>query len=149
MRSQPLANLAALVWVSARCRPALLSSAAKKEILQRLVALQQSDGGWSLTALGKGVWKRRDGSPFETRSDGYATALVVLALEDSGVQNGAFQSSLTHGLAWLRTNQNPTTGQWPAWSLNKKRDPDSDIGKFMSDAATGFAVLALSDPNAH
>ena len=41
--------------------------------------LQHADGGWSLTDLG--TWKRRDGTPLETRSDGYATGLVVLVLE--------------------------------------------------------------------
>jgi squalene-hopene/tetraprenyl-beta-curcumene cyclase len=47
------------------------------------------------------------------------------------------------GIAWLEANQDKTTGAWPAWSLNKKRNPQSDAGPFMSDAATGYAVLAL------
>ncbi|MBL8137721.1 MAG: squalene--hopene cyclase [Acidobacteria bacterium] len=51
---------------------------------------------------------------------------------------------LAKGLAWLRTHQDAASGRWPAASPNKERDPDSDTGKFMSDAATAYAVLSLT-----
>jgi hypothetical protein len=75
------------------------------------------------------------------RSDGYATGLTVLALEDSGL--GTNSPALKRGLAWLLANQDKAEGLWPAWSLNVKRDPTTGVGKFMSDAATSFSVLAL------
>jgi hypothetical protein len=106
------------------------------------LAKQQADGGWSLASL-VGDWKRHDGTPQETKSDGYATGLASLALEEAGVPRGDVH--LKQGLAWLASNQNPADGRWSSSSLNKQRDPSTYIGRFMSDAATAYAVLALTE----
>jgi hypothetical protein len=51
---------------------------------------------------------------------------------------------LNRGLQWLAQHQ-AKDGSWWASSLNGPLDPDSDIARFMSDAATGYAVLALEN----
>jgi squalene-hopene/tetraprenyl-beta-curcumene cyclase len=66
---------------------------------------------------------------------------VAFVLHQSGIARS--QSGMEKALAWLERNQDKTSGMWPATSLNKQRDPASDAGKFMSDAATGYSVLAL------
>jgi squalene-hopene/tetraprenyl-beta-curcumene cyclase len=118
-----------------------LNSAEGTALLATILSKQQPDGGWSLTDLGE--WKRQDKTALETRSDGFATGLTILALEQSGLARNLPQAK--RGLTWLAQNQDRGEGLWPAWSLNKKRDPSSDIGHFMNDAATGFAVLALEN----
>jgi hypothetical protein len=135
---QPLLNKIVALWAS-KPFPEVLTAQQRDALLARIYSLQRADGGWSTTALGD--WHRRDGSPPETRSDGYATALIALVLQQSTSSPSA--PHIERALAWLRANQDPETGAWPAWSLNKNRDPQSGPGKFMSDAATAYASLAL------
>jgi squalene-hopene/tetraprenyl-beta-curcumene cyclase len=127
------------VWASAAVK-GLLTPEQRAATIEAAFALQQPDGGWSTTSLG--TYTRVDNTPNDTRADGYATALVTLALQEAGVR--ATDARLAKGLDWLRRNQDRATGRWPATSLNKQRDPESDTGKFMSDAATAYAVLSLT-----
>jgi squalene-hopene/tetraprenyl-beta-curcumene cyclase len=145
--TQPLLNKIALLWASVT-NDDLLTKAQERQLATQLKQLQHSDGGWSLTDLGR--WERRDKTPLETRSDGYATGLIVLALEETGADEkpgtkGSASPVVRRGIGWLIAHQNKTTGSWPAWSLNKNRDPKSDAGLFMTDAATAYAVLALEN----
>jgi hypothetical protein len=137
--AQPLLNKVVALWATNRF-PDLLTAAQRTALIGDLNRLQHGDGGWSLTELG--TWERRDKTPLETRSDGYATGLTVLVLEETAVDAHA-NPQVARGIAWLKANQDKTTGAWTAWSLNKNRDLQSDVGKFMSDAATSYAVLAL------
>jgi squalene-hopene/tetraprenyl-beta-curcumene cyclase len=130
-------NRIVLLWASAKY-PGLLTEKERAALVNLVLAEQQMDGGWSLTSLGS--WKRHDSTALETKSDGYATGLTVLALEETGMRR---LPQVSRGITWLLKNQNRSEGLWPAWSLNKQRDSASDIGHFMNDAATGYAILAL------
>jgi squalene-hopene/tetraprenyl-beta-curcumene cyclase len=137
--TQRLFNRAMLLWASNRL-PGSLSAADRQEIVDTLFAKQRADGGWSLSSLGR--WKRSDGTAIDSTSDGYASGLVAYALQQAGIS--ADEPRLARALDWLVRHQDRATGMWMASSLNKRRDPASDIGKFMSDAATAYAVLALT-----
>jgi hypothetical protein len=143
--AQPLLNKVIALWASDRF-PGVITQGQRAKLLDDIYARQRADGGWSLTDLGS--WKRVDDTPLDTRPDGYATGLLVLVLEETAAANPRLkartQKPVAQGVAWLLANQDKTTGAWPAWSLNKNRDPKSNTGKFMSDAATSYAVLALS-----
>ena len=134
---QNLNNKVWLLWASTTV-PDLLSAADREAIIAAVFQKQQADGGWSLSSLGT---KSPSGFTPDAKADGYATGLVLHALQEAGIT--ARDARIAHGLAWLRSHQS-ASGAWPARSVNRKRDPNSHAGKFMSDAATAYAVLALS-----
>jgi squalene-hopene/tetraprenyl-beta-curcumene cyclase len=145
LATQSPINRVVVLWASARL-PVLLTAEQQEVIAREISMKQRGDGGWSLSSL-VGTWKRRDGTPLEMKSDGYATGLIILALEQNGIRNNDVH--LKQGLSWLLRNQDKTEGFWPAYSLNKRRDPSDDIWPFMNDAATAYAVLALTQNNSH
>ena len=140
--AQPPFNRVMALWASGALPGSLLADAQRKAIVDEIAGLQREDGGWSLPSLG--TWIRRDETPLDTKSDGYATGLVTLALQQVGLKRD--HAAVAGGRAWLMRNQD-ADGAWRASSLNRERDPASDRGRFMRDAATAYAVLALTAGN--
>lgn len=134
---QNLHNRAWGLWAATKVE-GILNQAEKKQLIDRLLDKQQADGGWSLPSLG--TWVRSDGTAQEIVSDGYATGLIVHVLQTAGVPKDDVR--IAKGRSWLAHHQS-ATGAWPSFSVNKKRNLASHSGRFMSDAATAFAVLAL------
>lgn len=150
--SQSTLNRAFLLWASTKL-PGLLNSKQQNAVVKELLSRQQKDGGWRLASITWTwnrwsarsliqMWLREDGTPMEGKSDGVATGLITLALQEAGVPKDNAQ--LQRGLSWLMSNQT-AEGFWPASSVNKKRNSSSETGRFMADAATAFAVLSLTE----
>jgi hypothetical protein len=152
---QSLMNQVIALWAS-RKWPGLLAPSEGKAIIDNVLGKQQSSGGWGLSSMGwiwKGatlrslvnLWVRSDDIPLAGKSDGYATGLVVFVLGQAGGSNADVQ--LERGRNWLIGNQNQIEGGWPGYSMVNRRDPSSGTGRFMSDVATAYAVLALTTTN--
>jgi squalene-hopene/tetraprenyl-beta-curcumene cyclase len=145
--AQTTINRVALLWASAKV-PGLLEPEQQRAIINEVRGKQQADGGWSLASL-VGAWKRADGTPQEMKSDGYATGFITFVLQQAGIPREDAQ--VKQGLAWLASNQNQPEGFWRAYSLNKNEAHHLSPGtaRFMNDAATAYAVLALTEANRH
>jgi len=141
METQTPVDRVVLLWASAKL-PGLLTEAQQEMIIDQTLAKQKEDGGFSLSSL-VGAWKRKDNTPLDTGSDGYATGLAAFALQQIGAPQA--QTGLKRAVTWLGQNQDQKDGRWPASSLNKQPELSSDAGLFMSDAATAYAVLALEN----
>jgi squalene-hopene/tetraprenyl-beta-curcumene cyclase len=150
-RAQSLHDRLILLWASTKL-PGLLDPADRQSLIGEVVRAQNPDGGWSLSVL---VTTSRNGNALlrDPNSDGYATGLVTLLLRDTAMPGAT--SQVQRGLNWLVRNQQghggswmrDQKGLWVARSLNKWRVPWSNVGRFMSDAATAYAVLALTEPS--
>ena len=145
--AQTLHHRLILLWAASKL-PGLVDAAQRQSLVGEVLRRQNADGGWSLSPLlvksGKG--------PTLTHpdSDGYATGLVTLVLGQDAMPGAAPQ--VQRGLSWLVRNQvghggswiRGPEGFWVARSVNGWRNPWSNGGRFMSDAATAYAVLALT-----
>lgn len=100
---------------------------------------QQPDGGWTIESLGP--WTSHADAPPSSGSHAYATAFTAVALLRGGV--AASDARLAKALTWLQSHQDPATGAWFAVSMNKRYPEGSMESRFMQDAATSFASLAL------
>jgi len=149
---QSTSNHAVLLWASAKW-PGLLTRTQHESIVHDIVSQQRADGGWSLATLAwtwrdwttttlVKLWWKSNATPLEPKSDGYATGLMIYALQQAGLSRE--DPHVKQGLVWLERNQDKSEGRWPGYSLNNRVDPSSEMGHFMSDVGTAYAVLALT-----
>jgi squalene-hopene/tetraprenyl-beta-curcumene cyclase len=138
LHGQPLHNRLAVLWAATKL-PAAMPEPARRAVIDEALQKQRPDGGWALASLGP--WNSHPDAPPHDGSDSYATAYSTYIMIEAGVPPGT--PAISRALDWLKLHQDPSTGAWPAESMNKKYPADSMQIKFLQDAATGFACLAL------
>jgi squalene-hopene/tetraprenyl-beta-curcumene cyclase len=145
--AQSLHHRLILLWASTKL-PGVLQPPQRQALIAEVLRAQNPDGGWSLSALVPKT-SRRGALLRYSDSDGYATGLATLVLEQTAMPAAA--AEVQRGRSWLVRNQcgpllcvRGPEEFWVARSLNKRRNPWSRVGRFMTDAATAYAVLALA-----
>jgi hypothetical protein len=88
-----------------------------------------------------GPFQAHPKAPHDPGGNAYATAFAAYVMQQAA--GDAANPKLALALAWLRTHQDPECGCWQAASMNELYEPGSIPSRFMADAATSFAVLAL------
>ena len=112
------------------------SKALKTAVAQKLVAMQNKDGGWSQLPT--------------MQSDAYATGQALYALAEAGAMNAA-NEVYVNGINYLLQTQDES-GAWivttrsnPIQPFINSGFPPYDENQFISAAATNWAALALAD----
>ena len=120
-----------LLWTSSFMKDALTADE-RSAIADEIVGKQLEDGGFSAGGWGNG----KRAAAVAGTADGYATAIAALALCTEPSRKAETQKALQ----WLAKNQ-ADDGSWPGQSVNVT---DAQNKMFMTDAATAYAVLALT-----
>jgi squalene-hopene/tetraprenyl-beta-curcumene cyclase len=134
---QPFQNTLAMVWAASKL-PEAMDPVERKKAMRDALGKQEDDGGWSLGSLGP--WNPHPNAPPQSGSNTYATAFTAYVLMESGMQ--PTDARIAKALTWLRTHQSEH-GYFFAASMNRVYPADSVEVRFMRDAATGYASLAL------
>ncbi len=140
MAAQPLHNRLAVLWASRKLRD-LLPDREQRAVLDELRRKQSADGGWTIDSLG--AFPAHEKAPPAVGSNGYATAIAAFTMVKAGVP--ASDKALARALDWLRAHQNAQAGYWDAQSMNRVYEAGSMPLEFMRDAATGYALAALTE----
>jgi hypothetical protein len=136
--AQPLHNRLMALWASTKL-PEALPGPKRQALIDEIWQRQQADGAWTMESLGP--WKEHPAAPHSTGNNSYATGFVAFVLQRAGVPRT--DSRIVLALDWLRAHQDPESGSWTGESMNKHFEPGSMQARFMNDAATAFAALAL------
>jgi squalene-hopene/tetraprenyl-beta-curcumene cyclase len=123
---------AMIAWASLHLT-GLADEALRSGVAKDLRAIQNEDGGWSLSRFGD--YARGDGKQQTTDSDGYGTGFSIFLLRQLGVP--ATDPQIQRGVTWLKSHQRQS-GRWFTRSVFK------DSRHYISHAGTAFAVMALA-----